>query len=323
VPDLASQVLEVVIAVAFVYFVLSLVASAITEAVAAILRLRARTLESGLRELIADREKAEALFDQPLVSQMTKGKKRRTPSYLSPRNFALALIDTIAPPPAGSTPGSRNVLAAVAGEIDSLPDSLKRQLYPLVEEAQGDLQRFRTSVEAWFNDSMDRVSGWYKRRSQLVVYLVAAALSVGLNVDTVRITDRLWDDNALRESVVRAAIETAREPQTAETTHSAGPENGVAAAPEEGATAKPSLDRVEQAVDEAQASLSSLEELQLPIGWNAANDDVNGSTVIGWLVSFFAVSLGAPFWFDALSRLAHLRSTGPAPKASPTGTGGA
>ena len=121
-PDGASQVLEIAIAVAFVFFVLSLVASGITEFIAALLRLRARTLEAGLRELLGD-EEAEALFGHPLIARMAKGRKQKTPSYLSPRNFALALIDTIAPPRADSKPGRETFWRRSATQST---DSLKR-----------------------------------------------------------------------------------------------------------------------------------------------------------------------------------------------------
>jgi hypothetical protein len=345
VPDLPSQVLEIAIALAFVFFLFSLVASGITELVSALLRLRARTLESGLRELLADPATANELFSHPLVARLAKGAKRKTPSYLSPRNFSLALIDTIAPPAPGSTPGSRNVLAAVRDKLNDLPEELRKQLYPLVEdayavveEAEGSLARFRASVETWFDDSMQRVSGWYKRRSQLIIYIVAAVVAIGLNVDTIRIADRLWDDNALRESVVGAAIETVRQPAadgSQTTTDSAAPTPAECAATdvsetEEAAAAEGgSFNEVDQAVDETQACLAQVAALQLPIGWSAANDDIwtdpfsleSLQTLGGWLVTFFAIALGAPFWFDALSKLARLRTTGPRPEASTPGSG--
>lgn len=320
-PDVASQVLEIAIALAFVYFLLSLITSGIAEVIAVSLRLRARTLETGLRELLGS-EKADQLFEHSLVSKMAKG-ERKTPSYLSARNFAFALIDTVAPPPEG-TPGSRNVLNAVAESVATLPSPLKQQLSPLVEDAQGDLTRFRASVEDWFDDSMLRVSGWYKRRSQVIVFILAALVTVGLNVDTLRITDRLWDDGALRESVVGAAIETVQAEQATGGGAPSGDEavasdaGGVGAATDEpGADAGASFGDVGAALDETKASLDTFEGLQLPVGWNEANDDwLNLQTLTGWLVTFFAVSLGAPFWFDALSRLARLRGTGPVPETS-------
>jgi hypothetical protein len=36
--------------------------------------------------------------------------------------------------------------------------------------------------------------------------------------------------------------------------------------------------------------------------------------IIGWLLTIFAISLGAPFWFDVLNRFMNLRSAGKSPE---------
>ena len=59
--------------------------------------------------------------------------------------------------------------------------------------------------------------------------------------------------------------------------------------------------------------------LPLPLGWNG-----NGYhhfwgwaiAFLGALITFAAISLGAPFWFDTLSRLSRVRSTGAPPPSS-------
>src|SRR4051812_46730290 len=44
--------------------------------------------------------------------------------------------------------------------------------------------------------------------------------------------------------------------------------------------------------------------------------------VLGWLLTIAAISLGAPFWFDTLSRLSRLRSSGkPETPLPPPGSG--
>ena len=334
-PDVASQVLEIAIAIAFVFFTLSLVVSGMTELIASALRLRSRTLEHGLRQLLADEDKANALLENPLVSQMAKG-ERKPPSYLSSRNFALAFIDTIAPPPKGSIPGSRNVLAAVRDSAAALPGALGKQVYALAEEAGDSLKDFRTSVETWFDDAMQRVSGWYKRRAQLIVYCLAALVAIALNVDSIRITERLWDDSALRESVVGAAVETVQPTGKAATSTAEEAAVGECDLPGESETEPPatdagSLDAVDEAAADTQACLDQLDALQLPIGWGAANDEIwkdpielsSLATLAGWAITFFAIALGAPFWFDALSRLARLRNTGPRPTSTSNSQTGA
>ena len=50
----------------------------------------------------------------------------------------------------------------------------------------------------------------------------------------------------------------------------------------------------------------------LPLGWDGMPDDFVGwfKTVLGWLITIAAVSLGAPFWFDLLGKVANLRGAG-------------
>jgi hypothetical protein len=121
---------------------------------------------------------------------------------------------------------------------------------------------------------------------------MAAVVTVALNANTITIGERLWRDPALRGTVVQQA--------------------GAAAGTEAGATA---LDRLKASV----TKVEDVAKLGVPIGWSqSANDPRHISLrewgwarlLGGWLLTILAVSLGAPFWFDALSRLARLRGTG-------------
>ena len=57
----------------------------------------------------------------------------------------------------------------------------------------------------------------------------------------------------------------------------------------------------------------------MPIGWSESQKQYlrePGHFVIaifGWLVAALAASLGAPFWFDTLQRVANIRANGRAP----------
>src|SRR5438105_2130368 len=87
-----SQILDVAIGVVFIYLLLSLACTALNELIAHVLALRARTLETGIKELL-DEGWAETLFKHPLVDGMSKGTKK--PSYLEAHHFSAALIDII------------------------------------------------------------------------------------------------------------------------------------------------------------------------------------------------------------------------------------
>ena len=85
-------------------------------------------------------------------------------------------------------------------------------LRSLWDDAGHDLEKFKASVESWFNDAMDRVSGWYKRQTQLVNLILAVALTLALNVDTLLLVDTLSHNSTLRESLVAQATKFAQQP---------------------------------------------------------------------------------------------------------------
>ena len=41
------------------------------------------------------------------------------------------------------------------------------------------------------------------------------------------------------------------------------------------------------------------------------------SVALGWLITAFAVSMGAPFWFDLLNKFVNIRASGKAPEEEP------
>ena len=170
---------------------------------------------------------------------------------------------------------------------------MKYRLLTLLDDARGDIDAFRQGLEAWFDDTMARVSGWYKRKTQLILCLLAAIIAVAMNANTLTIGERLWEDPVVRSAVVQQA-----------------------ASPEvTGATAgrKPT-ERLNNAADD----IDAVAKLGVPLGWSGNADDPRHVSftslegvlraLVGWLLTFAAISLGAPFWFDALSRLSRLRT---------------
>jgi hypothetical protein len=339
--DTGSQLVDVVIALSFIFFLLSLACSGIMEAISSALKLRAKHLEGALRDLLADkqgdakRDTAEELMDHPLVARFSS-KRRKTPSYLSSRTFALALLDTLAPADevAGQTPAARNknLLRMARAEIKKLPSEAQRQLLPLLNEAEEDVGKFRKVVEGWFDDAMDRVSGAYKRKTSWIVLGVATVLTVSLNVSTIRIADRLWDDATLREAVTKDALAevNAQEAGTDDAQEAAEPQESSKADLDQGASSEEDpFKGIEQGAEKSKKALDRVDALALPIGWSSANDNFTGSLaevlgmLVGWLITVIAIWLGAPFWFDVLSRFARMRNTGVKPdEGSAGGTGG-
>lgn len=302
-----SVIVEVVIGVSFVFFLASILASGIHELFAGLLSMRSHQLEQGLKSLLGDPDAeptgVDTLFkkvrDHPLIrdlerpawmSKRRKAEKKspRTPSYIPSRTFALALAEVALPDADTKTRGED--LRAMIAESEDIPESVKGSLTALLDEPHLDLKRFRKRVEQWYDDTMDRVSGWYRRRTRWLLLLWGLVLAVGVNVDAFTVAGDIWRDDAVRQAVVATAESQA-----------AG-----------------SLDEVADAVGE-------IEELDLAIGWTSDTadprvpDDFLGwlAKTGGWLVTAIAATLGAPFWFDLLGRLSQLRAAG----AKPTATG--
>jgi hypothetical protein len=74
-----------------------------------------------------------------------------------------------------------SVRASVAS-LDHPP--IQRVLLSAIDTAQGDLNRAQANIEAWYNSAMDRVAGWYKRRTQFVVFWLGLGVTILMNVDT-------------------------------------------------------------------------------------------------------------------------------------------
>lgn len=303
-----SSILEVTIGLALVYLLLSLICSALQESLEAWLKIRASNLERGLRELLQDRDGTQLLRDlygHPLIYGLFRGDydpaKIRSkfttnlPTYIPAANFAAALIDTIVrgpvqadpqkkdPPPAGEL--SFDTLRAAVTNSDTLNAPIQRVLLLALDSANGDLAKAQANIEAWFNSVMERVSGWYKRRTQAVLLGIGLGVAVFLNVDTLKVASELYYNDALRAAAVAQA--------------GAVTKSETAPAPD------------------AEGPLSKLDELKLPIGWQEYAKypwhlkirEAVPVSLLGWLLTAFAISFGAPFWFDLLNKLMVIRST--------------
>ena len=285
-----SGAIDVAIGLVFVFALLSLICSSLTEMVSQLLRWRATTLEKGVRSLIDDQGTRDLFYDHPLIRSLGKETgpgENRHPAYIPTRLFALVLLDVLAPPPAEQR--SANDDAQVAGDV-------RRALTTLTGLNDAALEAQRKNVELWFDDVMDRVSGWYKRKAQWTLLVFAVLVTCVANADCINLATTLWQSPALRSALAESA---------------ASYQAGAQAHPEQ-----------KETLDQLHARLDTLSAQGLPLGW--AGDKVLSSTEPGqWLTKFagllltaLAVSLGAPFWFDLVNKLVNLRSSGKVPPPS-------
>jgi hypothetical protein len=233
---LGSSIIDIAIGLIFVYLLLSLICSAANEVLEHFSKKRAKDLEKGMGEMLRDPALVESLYKHPLIYSLFpkpyKTGATNLPSYIPKRNFALALMDIACPADEQDRSGAAGSTGAgLAGSVgtgfqdianklprlretlkanDKLPPELKKALVTFVDAASEDPKKVRENIEDWFDSCMDRVSGQYKRRSQLIVLIIGLVLTILLNVDTLAIVRTLSTDKAMRDSLVAAAQEYAK-----------------------------------------------------------------------------------------------------------------
>jgi hypothetical protein len=231
--------------------------------------------------------KAEALGNAlhiPVLGMVRQWFFVNLPSYIPAPVFATALIDIISPP----DPTRARDLNDVREAIDKLPPGPIRQaLMSLVADTQKDLSEFQVKVEGWFNDSMDRAAGWYKHRAQNILFVIAIALTVLLNVDTIKLAQSLWNNPVARQATADLAQKYVDQ-------HKDG------------------LQTQQQLQQQANELANLGQQLPFPFGWHERPPMQPLfwlETFTGWLITTLALSLGAPFWFDTLNKFMVVRST--------------
>ena len=327
---LGSKILEVAIGIIFVFLLVSMICSAIREGLESWLKSRAAFLEQGIREMLHDRDAvgiARSVYTHPLVYGLYLDEYRpraaarpltalarggNLPSYIPSRNFALALLDIAARGTgthgAASSPSAPVLtLGLVRENVLNLENGpVQRVLIGAIDTSGGNMERAVANLTVWFDSTMDRVSGAYKRATQKLLLAIGLALAVVLNVNTLAISHYLF-----RHDVERAALVARAEAVARDTSFVSGGSD----------------------VQYARAR-AALDSLRLPIGWEHMQlagpwhtslvRDASGAVrevrelrlwrtvlepIVGWLLTALAAMLGANFWFDLLNKVMVVRST--------------
>jgi hypothetical protein len=306
-----SEILDVAIGLSLTFVLLSLICTAVTEAVEQGSKQRAKLLNDAISELLGTGGLAQRLYEHPLVFGLFEAgyhkRGAKLPSYIPPRTFALAVFDLAVNMDADARADNPHSFLSMTESRDRIKDHRSRvavctglqpdeqrktvnfydAVITAIDASQYNSEQAVTNLENWYNAAMDRVSGRYKRVALRRVWIAATLVTLLLNVNTIVIGKYLYIDGAARDLLVARAEALARA----------------------GAPATTSLETL----------TAELEELGIPMGWQDPRlFSVTswrgwiwwlGMSIVGWLVTIFAISLGAPFWFDTMNKFMVIRST--------------
>ena len=311
-----SSILEVLIGVLFLFLLLSMIVSAVTELISQALALRSRTLYDALSTMLFDEKARDALFDHPLIKSLSQQnwfdklrKNDSRPSYIPSNRLAQALLETfqVGFDANGALQFTAPANVPMTPELEQLLHSLAQPITGVV----ADVQELGVQTAKWFDETMERVTGWYRRKTQLVIVAVGALIVITGNANVLTYAQALLVNPTARAAVVGAAEAAVASPAPDESPAPSGTPEG------------PGLTTGE--------TIAELQKLDFAIGWDAtlaatdsrhtpASLDEAIAAVsmnwLGWLLTTGALSMGAPFWFDLLKQAIGLRTSGLKPKST-------
>ena len=291
-----SSIINLVIGLIFIYFLIGLICSTIQELIAQLLDLRSENLEKWLKDTFRENQFGEKFLNHRLIDGLTA--QGRHASYIPAKVFSGVMLDLV-----NQKKGTYSLesLKDSIGESD-LPDDFKRKLFQTISESKNGLDDLRKEIEGWFNDSMERISGTYKKKTQKILVFISFAVVTLLNVDTIQIIQYLYNHPAQSEALADRIGETIQELDPAKAM----------------ADSLSKEEKIDLRIAELKGIQASLKDTQVPLGWQEGDGEISCGEVfrkvLGLLFSVVAGIVGAPFWFQTLNKLVNLRGTGAKPK---------
>ncbi|MBS1586689.1 MAG: hypothetical protein JSS82_14230 [Bacteroidetes bacterium] len=332
-------VLDLVVGMVFVYFLLSIITSSAVEMALTIFKLRARVLEDWLLKILDKPVKdggkevplGQAIMDHCAITALSK--EGDAPSYIGAKNFVSALLEKITydPDKPDSVAMSLNDLVTSIKGSSILPVGLKRVMLLYANEAAeqyklmttktaSEIELFRNKVEAWYDANMDRITGTLKTKyARPLTIGIGLAITLALNADTLAISKYLYSNPEARAKVVAQAYGYSADSTLKKKIDSLRSSGAVAA--KDTLNVQQVQVELERRFLDVRKTEAGLQE-HLPLGWygdefkNANTFLAIISKLFGFAATVLALSMGAPFWFDLLNKIANIRGAGNKPQAA-------
>jgi hypothetical protein len=159
----------------------------------------------------------QKFYGHPAIKYLAENKTFDKPSYLATETFSQTLIHLLR---GDSYSNSKSQMEAIGLKLEKelalasdkkkseIAKETLRQLHLLYIDAQGDIDRFKINIGKWYDETMQRVTGWYKRQTQWLLLAIGFVIAVIGNVDTIKLYHILANNKSAREQMVQLAIKS-------------------------------------------------------------------------------------------------------------------
>jgi hypothetical protein len=188
-------------------------------------------------------------------------------------------------------------------------------------EKSSDYNSLKAAIAEWYDDYMERVSGWYKVKTKRALFFIGLLVTLVFNLDSIRLVKTLNQDDGLRKNLLleaeRVTYDNNKQHVIADTIIKNYNRMNVLKEIAKNKLVKDSIDKVY--FQKCDSIISTIDNLSIPVGYHSdfSKQFFNGYGffwLIGILFSAFALSFGAPFWFDVMVKVVNVRRAGVKPK---------
>ncbi len=314
-----SSTINVVVGMVFIYYVLSLAVSYVTNVIAKYTQIKAKNLALELKELLGEEKglaNFKAFMDEPLIQSLAPKhlsflwrKYKRDVERIPVQKFSKTLLNLWFP---GKNGLDTVTLPEIEAAINTLPDGpYKQAMLKEINKSLKQVQDVGSLVENWFNEVMVNIASLYKQRIRSIVVIVALVLTLIIGGDSIGIVTGLYSNPEAQNKLAALANQIETEIDLT---------NFQNLSPEEKA-------QIGEQIQGLRDDLSQFEtETGLVLGWKCDELDalpVNLSNfipctdspvdktlvktanywlwkIIGLLVTWVAIAQGSSFWYQIL-----------------------
>ncbi len=332
-----DAILEVAIGLVFVWLVISVATMEVQNRISALLGWRAEQLEKSILSMLKDEALVKKFYEHPLVIELSpkdsngnpikdKNGAIRRPGYIPNATFSAVACEVImnAGKEGEDIPLDTMSISEIKASLKALAEKnpnlerVNHYLLPNMEKAADNmdakLAEYRKNTEAWFNDVMSQASNWYKLRAQWMAFWIGLAVAVFINIDTINIAQKLWQEPTARAIIVAQAQNTAQSDTPTDTISFATakslnfPAGWTTTSLDTKSCRMIDIIDYEFVIRSAGDCLSVTSLPALNNGWGIL------VKLFGYLLSAAAAAQGAPFWFDILRKLVGIKPQQPETK---------
>ncbi|HET6253322.1 MAG TPA: hypothetical protein VFE32_04585 [Puia sp.] len=238
--------LDVVIGLVLVFLLYGLLVTILTEMVASWLGFRQRMLRLCIERMLNDNyydhgagtskkiwhaikrffliefgdfkfSVAGRFYAEPSIKYLAKGEKatkfsftNSKPSYIDPDTFALTLIHMMRDKGRGDTDMDKIRYCLTYNTLHFQRETI-RGIRAMFDDSSDNINFFADKLKSWFNESMQRNTGWYKRMMRIMSFVLGLGLALTFNIDSIRIAQLLSRDKEARGQLVNLAVGVAHD----------------------------------------------------------------------------------------------------------------